>query len=380
MTKNCENCGREYQVKAFRADQSFFCSRQCVSEGYVKRAAAKREEKERLRILLEPDIKGQRGPIRGPCPVCGFRFRSYHVKKYCSMRCLITTAEYKERMLKKNRELAQRRYVEAGFSSTNRLRKPCLECGKEFFVKPSTVNSKKYCSQKCYRSFMAERFDRWIANPQSIALPQGYDEFLLGEELPCLIQGCDWRGKHLGAHVNMTHGILARDFKKAAGFNLGTGLISIDIAEAMGEQKRNNPLNYGNLRPNVAGMPSPIYRDPEYDSLEGKEHRQKAVEVMKTEKPTRYLPCLYCGRKITQPAFGKRQYCNVSCRNKRYWAPQETREGQCNWCGTLFPCGYHQWLRLRKNLPVFCSPHCRQARNATIVPRKRREITQSAGR
>ena len=56
---------------------------------------------------------------------------------------------------------------------------------------------KKFCSKDCRRLHYAERFDRWVANPETLALPQCYDEFLMQEELPCLIDGCEWKGKHL---------------------------------------------------------------------------------------------------------------------------------------------------------------------------------------
>lgn len=46
----------------------------------------------------------------------------------------------------------------------------------------------KVCGSRCYRLFMAGRFDRWIVNPQTISLPQNYDEFLVKKELPCLIE------------------------------------------------------------------------------------------------------------------------------------------------------------------------------------------------
>ena len=83
---------------------------------------------------------------------------------------------------------------------------------------------------------MAKRFDRWIANPQTLALPQAYDEFLTGEELPCLVEGCNWRGQWLSLHMNYTHGVPADEFKRAAGFNLKSGIISGPMREALAQR------------------------------------------------------------------------------------------------------------------------------------------------
>ena len=116
---------------------------------------------------------------------------------------------------------------------------------------------------------MAKRFDRWIASPKNMYSPQCYDEFMTQEELPCLIEGCDWVGVHLGLHVNQAHGIAARDFKRATGFNYGTGLVGIELHKIMSNRAQNQvvptpPEGFG------GGIP----RD--YTSLEGIEHRKKA--------------------------------------------------------------------------------------------------------
>jgi len=148
----------------------------------------------------------------GPCPTCGKTFESrYRGKKYCTLECYSKSPELLERLKLK--------HIRTGENTT------CIECGKEFYVKKSRSQrgSGKYCSTICYRKFMEKRFDRWIASPEKLSLPQNYDEFLTLQELPCLVEGCEWRGNFLSLHMNFTHGIARREFKKIAGFNLKSG-------------------------------------------------------------------------------------------------------------------------------------------------------------
>ena len=65
---------------------------------------------------------------------------------------------------------------------------PCLECGEEFYQKRATDRrpARKFCTTVCYRSYMAKRFDRFIANPETLALCQNFDEFLDREEFALL--------------------------------------------------------------------------------------------------------------------------------------------------------------------------------------------------
>lgn len=83
-------------------------------------------------------------------------------------------------------------------------------------------------------------FDRWVANPEGMALPQCYDEFLDREELACVVEGCDWKGKSLTLHMNQAHGVRADEFKRAAGFNLSTGVIAKPLAESLREEEKSS--------------------------------------------------------------------------------------------------------------------------------------------
>src|SRR5262249_15951573 len=130
---------------------------------------------------------GKLPPWVGVCQQCGQEFRAkYKGRKYCSIKCYRSSPDLMERLRVQSSKLALEAREAQGFHSAERLTKKCLQCGTEMYVRPKEFNTKRYCSKPCYRAYMADRFDRWIANPQGIALPQGYDEFLSQEELPCL--------------------------------------------------------------------------------------------------------------------------------------------------------------------------------------------------
>jgi hypothetical protein len=191
-------------------------------------------------------------------------------------------------------------------------RRECLECSKEMFVSPPS-KEKKFCSRVCYRSYMAKRFDRWVANPEQLALPQCYDEFLNQPELPCLVAGCNWHGHGLSQHMNFSHGITAGDFKRAAGFNLKSGIISRPLAETLSERKANGFItdpDFFRKRRNT----TPTIRT--YFSKEASEHRKKA-RAMADTGPTR--ECKGCGISFTQSTpFGRALYCSKECRDVAY--------------------------------------------------------------
>lgn len=73
---------------------------------------------------------------------------------------------------------------------------------------------------------MADRFDRYINSNVKIPLLNNFDEFLMQEILPCPIDGCGWIGKQLTLHMNFEHGIKKEEFKKIAGFNRKTAVVS----------------------------------------------------------------------------------------------------------------------------------------------------------
>jgi hypothetical protein len=192
----------------------------------------------------------------------------------------------------------------------------CLECKQYFYIQLKLLGSKKFCSRVCYRSYMDKRFDRQIANPDKMALPQGYDGFLNRLELNCLVEGCEWTGKHLSTHMNIAHGVQAKDFKRAAGFNLNTGVVSKDLSETMSKRAKvgvavHNPYKLENMRKMKNRS---VIRS--YVSNEAKEHRKKARIFIGTG-PQRV--CKGCNTTFTQSTpMGRAMYCCATCRDAHY--------------------------------------------------------------
>lgn len=152
------------------------------------------------------------------CPVCGELFKTKDESKtYCKQRCYLNSQKFKD--------IHSKRMV--------RVENTCFECKEQFLTR--VCQKRKFCSKKCFREFFSSRFDRFVANPEKIALPQCYDEFLTQEELPCLIEGCNWSGKCLGIHVNLFHGITAEKFREMAGFNRGTALVTMAVSDYRSE-------------------------------------------------------------------------------------------------------------------------------------------------
>jgi endogenous inhibitor of DNA gyrase (YacG/DUF329 family) len=194
---------------------------------------------------------------------------------------------------------------------------PCIECGKDTYQKPSTP--RKFCSKPCYRSYMAKRFDRWIANPEGMALPQCYDEFLDREELTCIVEGCGWQGRHLSVHVNQAHGIRAQEFKRAAGFNLNTGLVSKPLAQLLSERPNQGvALSNPDHKENQKHAVKVAQEGMRYYSMEAKEHQCKAHSLL---VPGPIRNCRGCGIEFRQNTqFGRAVYCSKDCRKVHYSA------------------------------------------------------------
>lgn len=150
-----------------------------------------------------------------------------HRKKFCCQECYLSSEYFKEH---------RRRYAEKCAATHQSTR--CLQCDAEILSIPSLAGSRQYagdkrpraprrfCNRSCYRLFMAARFDRYMAGSTELQVPANYDEFLCQEQLPCLVDGCEWVGSNLSMHCNSVHGITADELKALAGFNRTTGVVS----------------------------------------------------------------------------------------------------------------------------------------------------------
>lgn len=239
------------------------------------------------------------------CEQCGKSFESRRAKIFCSLGCYVKSDRFKA-----NRERA---LVLASAAPRNIVngsgeQVPCLECGKVFYRKPS-LRTHKFCSVPCHRSYRAKRFDRWIANPEKIPLPQCYDEFLDSDTLRCLVDGCNWEGQHLTMHMNMAHGVPTDAFKRAAGFNQSTGVVSKSLREDM--SKRDKVGVAVSSVPGVGPICTTSNRTRCERSLEHKEHAKKGRALA---SPGPSLTCKRCGVVfVKKSTMGRAMYCSKKC-------------------------------------------------------------------
>lgn len=326
--KICSHCGVEFNTHSYT---HYFCSPICRQAAYQKK-----HEKQ-----------------LGPCPTCHNMFTSKTPGKiYCSLKCYTTSDQFK----KMSRENGKKQ-TPAALARRNSI--TCLECGVQFFAKPWQKN-RKFCSVNHHRLYLSKRFDRWIASPQGLGLPQNYDEFMTQETLPCLIDGCNWAGKHLGNHVNLAHGVLANDFKRAAGFNLGTGLITSEVRNILSERSHIHETRMGDFVDPVKKQIA-IKAKRNYRSLEGAEHKKKAILLLSEAVDTPKRICFSCGKEFSQSSvYGRTKHCSIKCRTKFYASQKETIRSNCSRCGKEFLGRGKQIPKIRAGLPVFCGAYCGQ--------------------
>jgi hypothetical protein len=288
-------------------------------------------------------------PQCGPCPTCKQPFFSRNKEKiYCSMACYASSDQMKA-MLAENRArgtklLAEEQQDNEGsyLGQQTKLRLAairqaqgktagkdvnCLECGTVFWQKPASKNRpvKKFCTHVCYRLYKAKRFDRWIANPEQLQLPQNYDEFLSREELPCIIEGCDWHGNFLSLHVNQAHGITAAEFKRAAGFNLTSGIVSEPLARKLQERDISGvalDVMQGLWQKGLVAIAKLKEEGLLYRSKESHENKTKG-RVLHSTQPGPIRTCLGCSVVFQQSTpYGRALYCTPQCRDA-YYAEQK---------------------------------------------------------
>lgn len=296
-------------------------------------------------------IKGRRGPVRGPCKTCGVPFRSYGAKFYCSQACYAASPELSARLA---------RHREQFLKLHPRCVRPCLSCGSEVQSKRSAARA--YCSNLCRRRYFAERFDRWVANPESIALPQNFDEFMLSSVLTCPVDGCGWSGMNLGNHVNFVHGIPARQFKKLCGFNISTGLVTPELSQKMSDRGQQRDLSQIKASDEAIRAGVEKRMSENYRSLEGREHRLKSDLVSgareKLDKAAREWRLKHPG---WRSRLSEKQKANHA-------AGRYTTDAKCSSCGSGFSAN-------PGNIAVH-GQLCRRCGDARIRQRKRHEPWQ----
>ena len=354
MMMSCAQCGKLFegsvsQKKHLKYDaRPAYCSGQCRSRHFTE-AMSK--------------------PLSGPCKTCGVMFKSHgsKIRQFCSLNCYIVSPQFIKMSMASCTPASVAKMRATRLENWKPTLNTCVQCGDEFRVKPGRKNKKTTCSKACYRLFFAKRFDRWIANPQEIALPQGFDEFLTQDLLPCLVTGCGWRGHQLSMHMNVIHGVPAQHFKKLAGFNLHSGIVSLSTHQNLSAR----------AKVGVALNPSPFtgvfpIQFERYRSLESREHAVKA-RSMAGNGPQRL--CLGCQVEFTQRTpFGKTLFHSIACRTKHYAGQAGVKHHilSCVVCGSAFKGSRAQQLRAEYGRPVCCTDRCKGSLNGS-KPKPRRE-------
>lgn len=323
-----------------------------------------------LRVFCSPICRQSAPPKSGgkyecTCGACGKQFRSSRPKAFCNIKCYVASDQFKQHQAEISKKGLQTSLANRGHELKDPKLVECLNCGRQWHERPSRKS--RYCNHKCYREYMAKRFDRWIASPQNIALPQAYDEFLLQEELPCLVDGCGWVGQNLSFHMNMTHGVPADEFKRAAGFNITTGVITSALSQKMSERPHLGYMFQERPRWQQEGSAAPAKKTKNYHSLESKEHHAKAFILREQTMPQSVRICCGCGKEFETTSIWacNTKYCSVACRDAFYKQEVAKREivAFCGVCQKEFNANYYQGLRMRKGLPVFCSASCKGINN-----------------
>jgi len=325
----CGHCGARFKGSDSQAWKVKYEHRTTYCSDVCRKAASSQKAREQA---VREGKKPRKGVLAGPCKTCGKMFESRIDKMFCSMDCYTESKQFKAMVSENLKKAASEESIERRAQNA-RLGKdvPCLECGTEFYQKKATKSRpvRKFCSTTCYRSYLAKRFDRWIANPEGLALPQCYDEFLDREELACVVEGCDWHGQWLTLHTNQAHGVRAEEFKRAAGFNLSTGVIARPLAQALRQRANVGvALNRDGSALDLAraALASKQNANIRYRSLEGREHSKKA-RAMWGPGPMRH--CEGCGKVFQQstPA-GRALYCSTQCRDAHYSAEKRAKAKQ----------------------------------------------------
>lgn len=314
------------------------------------------------------------------CPVCKLEFNSKKQKTYCSMRCYLSSEQFKTMELTNLNNINK--------DTKGPIKVKCKNCENEYFT--PRWRPKKFCSKICLRIYYKERFDRFIANPETIALPQAYDEYLTKENLPCLFNDCDWVGKNLSSHVNRTHGITAREFKKLAGFNLKSGLVTPDLSKQMSDKAFSQ--NLAQYRPDNSNKNLNLNRESDYRSLEGREHwaksvaysRAKFIEAgIKTARSSKFKDnarerikrtkeensnnliektCPQCKKVFNVPIMKSNQiFCSKECKKEATYikfGKEKIYDIICCQCLCTFKGTYQQMWKQSKGTRVFCSRRC----------------------
>ena len=314
----CANCGVDFesmnrsQLASARNGRNVYCGTTC---------------RKKMDIKLQQLRPGPH--VCGPCPTCGKEFQSKTKnKRFCSLDCYTKSDELLSRL--------------AANSALQAMEWKCHHCGED------ATRKRKFCNDFCRRRFFAERFDRFIANPEVIALPQNFDEFLNKDELPCLIKGCEWIGVGLSHHVNFYHGIEPDKFREMVGFNKGTALMGVAARQRRSEVMH-DLIDNGVITP----CTFPIEQCSKVRGgvrLEGAEHWKKAMAINGGMQKL-----ISAGAKRAKSLEG-RKLSSETAKRTHEQMPKITRV--CQECSKQYETPQNH-----KNRSKYCGLKCRNASN-----------------
>lgn len=276
IQKKCEYCEKVFTIE--KNSKEKYCSLICKKEIIKKRSNKYKTKKcpicgtdcniTRKYCSQKCYFKSRfpNGAKTIQCKMCGKTyFKRGCGKIYCSQECYYNDPETKERFIKQFK------------NNQKRIPYVCDCCKKPIILRvcESKLSKRHFCNNSCYRQWMSDRFDRYIKSNLTIKELNNYDEFLSKESLPCLVDGCDWEGMSLSNHMNFEHGINKDEFKKLAGFNVQTGVVTPEVSKKISEKAKNRfiPQLFKPGHKNIGPKNGPLrpFRK------EGQEHVKKAL-------------------------------------------------------------------------------------------------------
>ncbi len=262
----------------------------------------------------------------GPCPTCGQMFKKRVAGRvYCNAKCYRASPKFKEHCekIQKLTQTPEQIALRAEKAKTGQDR-PCVGCGKMMYVKKHKLGRNTYCTHVCYETYMSARFERVQDMPEFNDLPKDYDAFLAETELPCVVKGCVWKGKHLSLHVNLAHAVNADTLKRVLGFDLSEGIVSSDLSERLSQRENVGVALLHGIEEARAKAHAVLAAQheagiPRYVSEQRRQTQRKICAIKTAVETGPKRLCVGCGVEFTQRSpFGLTLYCTRTCRDKDY--------------------------------------------------------------
>lgn len=179
--KTCLQCGKEFRVPKSRLGK--YCSQQCcriskqrqvtfrcaICGKIVNRRLSNFRQNKNHYCSYECSAASRKNKVKRICLFCGKQFWAVPSanRKYCSKKCHDLSMKYKDirvceycgeifevnhsRGFSKNQRFCSLKC--AGKAKVKRVSLKCLNCGKDFLVKISHSNRRRFCSYRCYHLY-----------------------------------------------------------------------------------------------------------------------------------------------------------------------------------------------------------------------------------